>query len=131
MPKIAISDKYTKFCSDILNLKNIKSYKKYENSIYTINLKKLDPDHKKMESKWGYFYEYECISLNKIPNIFNNRYQTLTYFGFSKENIKDFIMQNKLAGIDRAVPIGQAMEMSLYWDGYDIHKILSRTIEVR
>ena len=42
-----------------------------------------------------------------------------------------YIMQNRLAGVDRAVPIGQALEMSLYWDGYDINRILSRVVDIK
>ena len=37
-------------------------------------------------------------------------------------------MRNNLLGIDRVVPIGKALDISLIWDGYDVIDSLSRTI---
>ena len=34
--------------------------------------------------------------------------------------------KKKLSGIDRFVPVGQALNIELVWDGYDLNKILSR-----
>jgi len=55
----------------------------------------------------------------------------MTYFGISKEYLKKFIINNKVKGIDRIVPIGQALNISLNWDGYDINKILTRIIDIK
>ena len=33
--------------------------------------------------------------------------------------------------INIASPIGQALEMSLNWDGYDINNTLSRVVEIK
>ena len=69
--------------------------------------------------------------MNKINFIINNKYQTLTYFGFKKEILKNFVLKNNLKGIDRIVPIGQSLDISLLWDGYDVLNILSRGIDIR
>ena len=34
-------------------------------------------------------------------------------------------------GIDRVVPIGQALDISLNWDGYDIINILTKVVDIR
>ena len=34
-------------------------------------------------------------------------------------------------GIDRIVPIGQALDINFHWDGYDINKVLTRIIELK
>ena len=34
-------------------------------------------------------------------------------------------------GIDRIVPIGQALDINFYWDGYDINRILTRVIDIK
>ena len=68
------------------------------------------------------------------PNILyyvNNKYQTLTYFGLSKNVLRNFILDNRLEGIDRIVPIGQALDINFFWDGYDLNKILTRIIDIR
>ena len=48
-----------------------------------------------------------------------------------KNEIRNFIVNNELSGIDRVVPIGQALDMSFYWDGYDLNKILSRIVDIK
>ena len=124
-------DKYTQLCGQILSLKNIKKYERYDNCIYTIFLKNLDKNIHNLRGKWGFFYEYNINDLNKIKNCINNKYQTLTYFGLNKNMLKNFILKNQLDGIDRIVPIGQALDISFFWDGYDLNKILSRIVDIK
>ena len=70
-------------------------------------------------------------NINEISHIINNKYQTLTYFGIDKSELINFVLENSLLGIDRIVPIGQAMDMGVIWDGYDVVKALSRIIDVK
>ena len=128
---IASIDKYTQLCGNILNLKNIKNYNRYSNSIYTVALKKLDKNIHNLRGKWGYFYEYNISDLNKMKSCINNKYQTLTYFGLNKDTLKNFILKNHLKGIDRIVPIGQALDINFFWDGYDMNRILSRVVDLK
>jgi hypothetical protein len=43
----------------------------------------------------------------------------------------NFVNKNSLKGIDRIVPIGQGLNMNVYWDGYDITQSLSRIIDLK
>ena len=131
LTETASMDKYTKLCSNILNLKNMKKYEKYENFIYTVLLKNLDHNNHNLRGKWGFFYEYNVKDLSKIKKLINNKYQTLTYYGLNKENLKNFVCKNELQGIDRIVPIGQALDISFFWDGYDLNKILTRVVDIK
>lgn len=124
-------EKYTELCKYAANLKNIKGIKTFENLIYKIELNKLDKNNHEKRGKQGLFFEYSIKDLNKINFIINNKYQTLTYFGFKKEILKNFVLKNNLKGIDRIVPIGQSLDISLLWDGYDVLNILSRGIDIR
>ena len=60
----------------------------------------------------------------------SSKFQTLTYFGV-KKNLLDTFAKSNLSGIDRIVPIGQALEISLVWDGYDINKTLTRVVDIK
>ena len=93
-------------------------------------LNKLDEDVDKMRGKWGYFYEYKINNLNQIKKIINNKFQTLTYYGIEKKLLQTFV-KNNLRGIDRVVPIGQALDISLNWDGIDINNALTRVIDIK
>ena len=37
---------------------------------------------------------------------------------------------NNLLGIDRIVPIGEALNIEIIWDGYDVIRSLSRIISL-
>ncbi len=124
-------DKYTQLCSEILKNKNINKIKKYNNFIYTISLKKLDKNLHNLRGKWGIFFEYNVASLDKIKDYINNKYQTLTYWGLKKEKLEIFIKKNCVKGIDRIVPIGQALDINFFWDGYDLNKVLTRVIDLK
>ena len=131
MPDIASINKFNQLCSNILSFSNIKKQERYGNSIYTIMLNNLDRNPNNLKGKWGFFYEFETNNLKKIAKFINNKYQTLTYFGLSKDILKNFILKNNLEGIDRIVPIGQALDISFFWDGYDVNKILSRVVDLK
>lgn len=78
----------------------------------------------------GFFFEQDIDKLQDILPLCNERLQTLTYFGLTKETITAFLAECKPKGIDRAVPIGQSMNFTLTWDGYDLIERLSRKILV-
>jgi len=131
LTETASVEKYTQLCSLILSLGNMKKYELYSNSIYTTFLKKLNKNIHKLRGKWGFFYEYNINDLNKMKSYINNKYQTLTYFGINKDVLKNFILKNQLEGIDRIVPIGQALDISFLWDGYDLNRTLSRVVDIK
>jgi len=130
-PESASIDKFTQLCKNIVDLKNIKSEERFGGIIFTVLLNKLDKNLHHLRGKWGFFYEYFSKNLDEIKNSVNNKYQTLTYFGINKKTLKDFVITNNLNGIDRIVPIGQSLDISLYWDGYDINKTLSRIVDIK
>jgi len=128
---ITIIDKFTQMCKDSIELINILDYKNYGNLIFIIGLKNLTSKTDALRGKFGYFYEYDTDNLNKITHIVNNSFQTLTYFGIDKSTLKDFVVTNALPGIDRIVPVGSALDISIYWDGYDLIRTLSRIIDIK
>lgn len=130
LPDKAAFEKINKLFLDILNLKNIKFYEKYDSKICTIFLSKLDSKTDRLRGKWGYFYEYELKKLEYLKKIINKKYQTLTYFGIKKNILNSFVLSN-VKGIDRVVPIGQASDINLKWDGFDINYFLTRVIDVK
>jgi hypothetical protein len=124
-------EKFTNTCKYIIKQDNIKSIQNFENLIHKIEIKNLKTDNHQMRGKWGLFFEFYSKNLSNIKNIINNKYQTLTYYGVNKEELKKFLFKNNLKGIDRIVPVGQSLDISLNWDGYEIISSLTRTIEVR
>lgn len=127
----AIFYKQDRLFSDFISKDNIKKFKKYGNLIYCVELeeKKIDPS--KLISRWGYFYEVEIQKLDQLFKFSNVFTQTLTYFGFKNEDFRKILKRRNVDGIDRIVPIGQALDISLNWDGYDIISTLTKVIDIR
>ena len=124
-------EKYTLLCKKINFLRNNCNFIKYENYIYILKLKKLVNNLDELRGKWGLFFEYETNNLNKISIFLNKKFQTMTYFGLDKNVCKKIVVDNLTDGIDRIVPIGQALDINLNWDGFDLNKSLTRIIEVK
>ena len=127
----ALFDKLTNLYDKVLSSSQVKSIRKFGNLVYVLQLKKIEEKNHEFRGKWGLFYEINVPNLSTIKKQINNRYQTLTYFGLEKKILKNFIFKNKLNGIDRVVPIGQALDINLFWDGYDINTILTRVIDIK
>tara|TARA_B100001057_G_C22844509_1_gene948431 strand:+ start:384 stop:1574 length:1191 start_codon:yes stop_codon:yes gene_type:complete len=124
-------DKYTELCKKIIQDPTIKKFKTYSNNIYVLNLNNLSTNLDSYRGKWGFFYQYNIKKINEIEKYINKKFQTLTYFGLEKKEIEKFIFSNKLQGIDRVVPIGQALDIGFFWDGYDINNILTRVVDLK
>ena len=130
-PLISTVDNYSRLAAEVIKNKNVHSFKSFNKSLYVVTLKRLYPNLFIKKPKWGFFYECNIENLKNINYVVNRSLQTLTYFGFSKKFLQTFFETNNFKGIDRVVPFGQALNINLIWDGYDLTKILSREIEIR
>ena len=128
---IHVVDKYTGLCQNAIDLKQIRSITRHGNFIYRILIETLPEDMDTLRGKFGYFYEFDATDINQISHIVNKKFQTLTYFGLKKSDFINFMAKNRFFGIDNITPIGSALDIGVFWDGYDIIRCLSRTINVK
>ena len=78
----------------------------------------------------GFFYEYDVKSLTELLPIATIKSQTVTYYGLTREEIVKFVNEDHPQGVDRFVPLGQSMNFTLVWDGYDLITTLSRIVNI-
>ena len=125
-------DKYVQFCYEAMTYPEIKECLRQEgNLLYRSELSCIPEDCEiRFRGKGGYFYEYSLDSMDDFLKLASERYQTVTYFGIDAEALRAFVMEHGLLGVDRIVPIGQAMDIGVIWDGYDLISMLSRIIAV-
>ena len=100
------------------------------NNLWRVRLRELSADIPQYRCAGGYFSEYSTTDFNDLASIVTTKYQTLAYFGFSKDELQQFVLNNHIKGIDRIVPIGKTTDFSLIWDGYDLITMLSREISI-
>jgi hypothetical protein len=126
----SVAEKYTKFCQDVMSFENLNDCKMYGNKIYCLSVTELPNDLEKYRGKCGYFYEFETDDISNLTGLVTKKIQTLTYFGMEKHALKDFVVNNRLLGIDRIVPVGQGLEMDVIWDGIDVIRSMTRIIDI-
>jgi hypothetical protein len=128
-PIVAV-DKLTSFFNQAIQMGNITLVNKNDNLLWRVTLDDLSSDIDDFRCNSGYFSEYHLKNIEELSTVINNKYQTLAYYGFSKEQLEGLIDQLKPVGIDRIVPIGRTTDFSLIWDGYNLINSLSRIIEI-
>lgn len=80
------------------------------------------------KSSQGYFFEYTAESLDEIVPLLGKSCQSVEVYGIDPQEIKDLVFRHGIRGVDRIVPVGQALGISLCWDGFDMISQLSRVI---
>lgn len=79
----------------------------------------------------GLLYQFHTGTLAPVAQFVSRRDQTATYFGLAGEELCEMATLMGARGVDRVVPIGQALEFGRYWDGYDLFLELTRHVDVR
>ena len=121
-------DKYTLFCEEAAGNGNIQSVMRKGNLLYRVQLKTLSPDMIQHRGKAGFFFEYALKDRDELFRVVTEKFQTITQFGIDADSLRRQIVEHHLRGIDRIVPIGQAMDVGVVWDGFDLVRCLSRVV---
>ena len=79
----------------------------------------------------GLFTSISVSELAEIVPLLHEKVQTMSYFGFERSEMVDFLRQTRsLLWIDRIVPVGTSLNFSDIWDGNQLISDLMRIIEV-
>jgi folate-dependent tRNA-U54 methylase TrmFO/GidA len=78
----------------------------------------------------GTFFDGTIERLTALAASVRRRDQTLSHFGFAEEELRSLARALNGRGIDRMVPVGQALAFDRRWDGYDLFQELTRQISV-
>ena len=118
-------------CINVIAHPNVASLAEDSPQLLRVELASLVPEQSQQRGLYGTVHEFIAPSLDALASIVDARYQTLTYFGFSKAGLSELVTHQHLAGIDRMVPVGQALDMGIVWDGFDMIVGLSRLVDIQ
>jgi hypothetical protein len=79
----------------------------------------------------GTFPQAQVESLTELVSVVERRDQTVSHFGFGADELVSFAEQLAGRGVDRLVPIGEALTFSSVWDGYDLLREFTRLTTVQ
>jgi len=99
--------------------------------IHRVQVKTLHDVDEQQHCGAGLFFETTIDNLSELASFLTSRNQTLTSFGIQAENWQKLIRSSRPQGIDRIVPIGQALNFSATWDGVDLLRSFCREITVK
>lgn len=128
-PIMAI-DKLTALCRLAAEHDNIAELVEQDNKMCRVRLKKLIPELMDYKTGGGYFFEYDAEDLREIIPILGKSCQTVGYYGIDPIEIKKLLFETNVRGIDRIVPLGHTMDLSVIWDGYNMLDTMSRVVDI-
>jgi len=79
----------------------------------------------------GFLFQCHIPNIKELYRSISSNDQTMTYFGFTTDELKLFLESFGREGIDRIVPIGEALNFSPVWDGYDILTELTKRVVIK
>jgi hypothetical protein len=114
-------------CSAVLD-RPVSGYRRFATlSVLTLStLTEFRRDH----PGGGLFFECHVKRLVDIAPALRRRDQTLTWFGFEANELKNLVSRLNGRALDRIVPIGQALQFGRFWDGHDLLQSFCRQVFV-
>ena len=130
-PGIHAVDKYIHLCRTAIQLEGVRVTPTSDNRVFRVALDELPENIAEHRGRYGFFFETIDNDLTQLSRIVNSRYQTLTCFGVDTHALAQTVVANGLAGIDRVVPVGKALDIGVIWDGYDLVRTMSRIVAIQ
>lgn len=126
-----VARKYERLCLAVMDEPNVARVMRYcGNRLYVASLLGIpEQSIDRLRGGFGFFFDMEVESLGELLPHFREKVQTLCIEGIDKAELIRMLTENHALGIDRIVPLGQAMEMDTIWDGKDLIASLSRMIQ--
>ena len=110
---IHIVDKYMNLIENIITQDDFKNLKTFKNNLYLIDPSNKTSQIENIRGINGTFFQKNINQIKDLKKFITKKCQTVSYFGFTKDQLKYFLLNNNLLGIDRVVPIGKALEIDI------------------
>ena len=121
-------DKLTAKYKCAIELDEAKIQTAKDNLITRIKLSTLPNNITDYTCAGGAYLEFSSETLELLVSVISSKFQTLSYLGMNPEELRSFIIENGLCGVDRIVPVGKTADFCFVWDGYDLITQMSRII---
>ena len=127
----ALMDKYLTQCRYAIETKDTAMEVASNNYLARVYFADAVDINRELHCGNGLFLELDIDSLSDLTNILVKKDQTITAFGFSLEELAQFIKEQLPTGVDRIVPFGEALAFSTVWDGYDLLFEMTRSVTIK
>lgn len=90
----------------------------------------LDDTTKSLHCGNGFFLEMRLQKLVDFAYQMSDKEQTLAVYGFTREQLKTFVLALPARALDRITPIGESLSFARTWDGQDLVTAFSRQLSL-
>lgn len=125
---IKVSEKYCDAWRFAMEIPEISTVDRVTNRLYVYTLSSLPSEITVLSGKFGQFFQSNITSLDDLMPYMTKKVQTISTIGISTDALRTQLITHGVAGTDRIVPVGQAMDMDIIWDGLNMIEALSRII---
>jgi hypothetical protein len=87
--------------------------------------------HAELHCGGGLFHESRIADLDGLLPLLSRRVQTVSAWGFTRQELVSWARQAGPRGVDRIVPVGQALDFAPVWDGVNLWRAFLREIDIR
>jgi hypothetical protein len=127
-PGIHAVEKYIHLCRTGIQINGVKRLTTSDNRVFRVAMDELPENIADYRGRYGFFFETIDNDLTQLRRIVSKRYQTLTCFGVDPNALAQTLVANGLSGIDRVVSVGNALNIGVIWDGFDLIRTMSRIV---
>ena len=121
--------KYENLCLAAMEEEELGPMKRYGgNRLFVLPLKETPKKPFTRKGGFGLFYEAEITSGEELIPMLGVRTQTIVCAGIDRSALAFLLQEHRVAGVDRIVEAGQALQMGPVWDGKNLIRELSREI---
>jgi hypothetical protein len=124
-------EKYTNLMENIITNGEFSDINQLKNNVFICTPKHKLTKIENIRGVNGTFFQVNINNLRDLKKFITKKCQTVSYYGLTKKELRDFLLKSNLFGIDRVVPVGRALEIDLIWDGYDVISSLSRIVDYK
>lgn len=122
------SRKYTDLCTFAMTIPEITNITRFTNRLYVYTLSAVPTNITHLTGAFGQFFQINLPSNEMLYPHLTKKIQTISLLGVDKKEFRRNLISYNAMGGDRIVMVGQAMDMHIVWDGYNMIEFLSRII---
>jgi len=126
-----VMDKYVSFTSHAVQNEVSKIESKNLSNINILYPNRVNDEVIYCNSGNGSILLYYLKNIKEIYKYLEPKEQTLSYYGFKKEELITLAMKIENRAVDRIVPIGEALNFDYIWDGINLLESFTRKIVIR
>lgn len=128
---INVMDRFCELCEVLATSDDLAEISAPGSAILRVQMNQPMHWHTSSRLRFGTFVEVALSSLADVVDFLNEKVQTLTYFGYQPEEIREWMTERVLGRVDQVVPMGSALDFDLTWDGFPMIEMMTRRVRLR